>query len=93
MKSPEQFLTKKCSEGLGEEKFTKALDLLKQMQEGDCRVVVDGIEFDGNEDDDVRCSLSFTTLLLRRAGAVTAVSYSTSAAEILFGLTMYRRFF
>eukprot|EP00752_Nemacystus_decipiens_P007705 g6888.t1 len=48
-----QFITKKCSDGLGPEKFAKALDLLKQMQEGDCRVVVDGVEYDGNEDDDV----------------------------------------
>lgn len=52
--NPEQFITKKCSDGLGQEKFAKALNLLKQMQEGDCRVVMDGVEYDGNEDDDVR---------------------------------------
>ncbi|CAM9770841.1 unnamed protein product, partial [Ectocarpus sp. 6 AP-2014] len=48
-----QFITKKCSDGLGEAKFAKALDLLKKMQEGDCRVTLDGVEYDGNEDDDV----------------------------------------
>lgn len=48
-----QFITKKCSDGLGEAKFAEALDLLKKMQEGDCRVTLDGVEYDGNEEDDV----------------------------------------
>ncbi|CAM9538449.1 unnamed protein product [Scytosiphon promiscuus] len=48
-----QFLTKKCTEGLGQDKFTKALDLLTKMQEGDCKVDLDGVVYDGNNDDDV----------------------------------------
>ncbi|CAM9640609.1 unnamed protein product [Pylaiella littoralis] len=48
-----QFLTKKCSDGLGQDKFARAMGLLKQMQEGDCKVNVNGVEYDGNEDDDV----------------------------------------
>lgn len=64
-----QFLTKKCSEGLGKEKFAKALDLLTKMQEGDCKVEVDGAVYDGNDDDDVSfrldvCGSVFSSLRL-----------------------------
>ena len=46
---------------MGQEKFEKALDLLKRMQEGDCKITVDGVEYDGNEDDDVRHAGRFLT--------------------------------
>lgn len=48
-----QFLRKKCTEGLGASNFEKALVLLKAMQEGDCKVSVEGVEYDGNDDDQV----------------------------------------
>lgn len=56
---PRQFLRDKCTQGLGQEKFEKALDLLQRMQEGDCRITVEGVEYDGNEDDDVRFAGKF----------------------------------
>ena len=31
------------------------------MQEGDCKITVDGVEYDGNEDDDVRHAGRFLT--------------------------------
>lgn len=58
-----QFLRKKCSDGLGEKKFTRALMLLRSMQEGDCKVTVEGVEYDGNEDGDVRIRVHYRLFL------------------------------
>lgn len=63
-----QFLTKKCTEGLGQEKFAKALDLLTKMQDGDCKVELDGVDYDGNNDDDVGFP-SISSLLLELVGS------------------------
>ena len=47
-------ITKRCIEGLGQKNFEMALELLKRMQEGDCKVIVEGVIYDGNDEDDVR---------------------------------------
>ncbi|CAM9332534.1 unnamed protein product [Chrysoparadoxa australica] len=49
-----QYLRKKCIDGLGEEKFTRAFDLLKKMLDEDGYVEVDGETFDGADDSQVR---------------------------------------
>lgn len=49
-----KFLRKKCADGLGEETFECAFDLLKRMQEGDGKVTFEGVEYDGTNDDEVR---------------------------------------
>lgn len=61
------------------------------MQEGDCRVVVDGVEYDGNEDDDVGGYLfPSTTCCITFAGAVylvyPAVSLIRSQRLMIFPL-------
>lgn len=48
-----QFIKNQCIEGLGRRKFDTAFEILKRMQEGDYVVSIDGIDFNGNSEEDV----------------------------------------
>lgn len=79
-----QFLRRKCIEGLGQENYTHAMAVLKAMQEGDCKVQLGGISYDGNDDDQV-CLTSRGMAVrgfgaCRDSGVVVDISSLTSAS-------------